>query len=99
MQTSLKPINTYITIKMASTTLENIKHATQATLDALNAWDHDALVAVRTDDFIFQGLPHSLNLPPMNNEQYHDMWVNMMSKAFTNFKVWSPRLSFQIPMN
>ena len=75
---------------MASNVVENIKRTTQATLDGLNAWDHDALVAVRSDDFVFQGLPLSLHLPSMNNEEYREMWFNMMTPAFQNFKVISP---------
>lgn len=72
---------------MSSTVLQNIKQTTQATLDALNAWDYDALVAVRSEDFVFQGLPQSLDLPPMNNEEYQGMFKNMMTPAFQEFKV------------
>jgi len=74
---------------MPSTTvlLENIERTTQATLDALNAWDYDALASHHTDDWVFQRLPHSLNLPPLDNEQYRELWVNFLTPAFKNFKV------------
>jgi len=67
--------------------LANIKRTTQATLDALNAWDHDALVAVRAPDFVFQALPSPMGLPPMNNAQYREMWFGMMTPALADFKV------------
>jgi hypothetical protein len=71
----------------SSTVLENIKRTSQATLDALNAWDYPVLRACRSDDFIFQGLPPSLNLLPMNNEDFQNMFVNFLTPGLPNFKV------------
>ena len=72
---------------MSQSVAENIKTATQATIDALNAWDYEALIAVRADNFVFQGLPGSLNLPAMNNDDYGGLWNNVMTPAFQDFKV------------
>lgn len=66
---------------------EAIKKTTQATLDALNNWDYDALVAVRADNFVFQGLPRSLQQPALDNDGFKDLWFNFMTPAFTSFKV------------
>nr|POE87429.1 hypothetical protein CFP56_30018 [Quercus suber] len=70
-----------------SSTLSSIERGTKATVDALNAWDYDALVAVRADDFIFQGLPASLGLPAMSNTEYQGLFANVLTPAFKDFKI------------
>ena len=77
---------------MSFNVAQNIKQTTQSTLDALNAWNLDALVALRTHDFVFQGLPHSLGLPPMDNEQYKEMWFGVLTPMFQTFKVCTHNL-------
>lgn len=72
---------------MSSTVAANIKQTVQATIDALNAWDYDALVAVRADEFKFQGLPRSLDMPEMDNQAFRDHWFNFMTPSLKDFKV------------
>lgn len=72
---------------MSATVAENIKRTIQTTIDALNAWDYDALVSVRADEFKFQGLPRSLNMPEMNNQAFRELWLNFMTPNMKDFKV------------
>ncbi|KAI7462194.1 hypothetical protein KC367_g3425 [Hortaea werneckii] len=72
---------------MSSTVAANIKQTVQATIDALNAWDYDALVAVRADEFKFQGLPRSLDMPEMDNQAFRDHWFNFMTPSLKDFKI------------
>lgn len=72
---------------MSATVAENIKRTIHTTINALNAWDYDALVAVRANGFKFQGLPHSLDMPEMDNQAFRDHWFNFMTPNLKDFKV------------
>lgn len=72
---------------MSATVAENIKRTIHTTINALNAWDYDALVSARADGFKFQGLPRSLNMPEMDSQAFRDHWFNFMTPNLKNFKV------------
>ncbi|KAI6822742.1 hypothetical protein KC332_g1182 [Hortaea werneckii] len=72
---------------MSATVAENIKRTIHTTINALNAWDYDALVAVRADEFKFQGLPRSLDMPEMDNQAFRDHWFNFMTPSLKDFKI------------
>ncbi|RMY59715.1 hypothetical protein D0865_01924 [Hortaea werneckii] len=75
---------------MSATVAENIKRTIDTTINALNAWDYDALVSVRADGFKFQGLPRSLNMPEMDDQAFRDHWFNFMTPNLKNFKMQDP---------
>ncbi|GAB1741818.1 hypothetical protein NU219Hw_g7225t1 [Hortaea werneckii] len=82
---------------MSAIVAENIKRTIHTTINALNAWDYDALVSVRADEFKFQGLPHSLNMPEMDNQAFRELWFNFMTPNMKNFKI-EPVMQIQDPM-
>ncbi|KAI7526093.1 hypothetical protein KC331_g17162 [Hortaea werneckii] len=82
---------------MSATVAENIKRTIDTTINALNAWDYDALVSVRADGFKFQGLPRSLNMPEMDDQAFRDHWFNFMTPNLKNFKI-EPVMQMQDPM-
>lgn len=67
--------------------LDNMRNATQATIDGFNTWDYAALRSTRSDDFIYHFLPLSLGTPPRNNEEYGEFFKNVLTPAFQGFKV------------
>ena len=70
-----------------SPVLDNMKRATQSTIDGFNKWDYEAIEATRSEDFIYQFLPLSLGSPPRNNEQYREVFASQLTPAFQDFKV------------
>ncbi|KAF2215292.1 hypothetical protein CERZMDRAFT_82325 [Cercospora zeae-maydis SCOH1-5] len=74
---------------MASTTstLENMKRVVQVTLDSLNAWDFESMMAVRSNDFKFRALPSSLAQKELNMEEFYDLWHNLLTPTFKAFKI------------
>ncbi|RMY13813.1 hypothetical protein D0868_01797 [Hortaea werneckii] len=82
---------------MSATVAENIKRTIDTTINALNAWDYDALISVHADDFKFQGLPRSLNMPEMDDQAFRDHWFNFMTPYLKDFKI-EPVMQMQDPM-
>ncbi|PIA94810.1 hypothetical protein CB0940_08222 [Cercospora beticola] len=74
---------------MASTTtvLENIKRVVHITIDSLNAWDYENMMAVRSNDFKFQALPTSLEQKELNLEEFRDLWHDLLTPTFKSFKI------------
>lgn len=65
----------------------------QATIDGFNALDYEPLRAVRSDDFIYQFLPKSLNAPARNNDEYAEFWATNLRPVFKTFKVGARAVS------
>jgi hypothetical protein len=72
---------------MSATVFENIKRTTQATIDAYNKWDLDAILASRSDDCIYQFRPLSLKQPARNNHEYREYYASQIIPLFQEFKV------------
>ncbi|KAI5362371.1 Putative NTF2-like domain superfamily protein [Septoria linicola] len=72
---------------MSQSTLTNMKRVVQATLDGLNAWDLETIVAVRSQDFHFQVLPTSLGQTPKNMKEYRELWDTLLTPTFQQFKI------------
>ncbi|GIZ45502.1 hypothetical protein CKM354_000866500 [Cercospora kikuchii] len=74
---------------MASTTtvLENIRRVVQITIDSLNAWDYETMMAVRSSDFEFRALPSSLEQKVLNSDEFRALWHNLLTPTFKSFKI------------
>lgn len=68
-------------------TRENMDRLVQATVNGFNTWDYDGLRATRSDDFIYQFLPSTLNAPPRNNDDYAEFWKTQLTPLFSKFIV------------
>ncbi|PPJ54287.1 hypothetical protein CBER1_06560 [Cercospora berteroae] len=70
-----------------TTVLENIKRVVQVTIDSLNVWDYQTMMAVRSRDFQFQALPSSLEQKELNSEEFRDLWHDLLTPTFKSFKI------------
>ncbi|KAI0396162.1 hypothetical protein F5Y17DRAFT_420636 [Xylariaceae sp. FL0594] len=62
-----------------------LRQTALAMIDAYNAWDIEAMIALRSEDCVQQIIPKSLNRPGLNNEAYRAWFASIMPyfEAFT----------------
>lgn len=64
-----------------------MKRTTQATIDAYNKWDLEAILAPRSDSCVYQFRPLSLKQPARNNSEYREYYATQIIPLLQDFKV------------
>lgn len=65
----------------------NMQGTIQAQLDGYNNLSIDQILASRSADCVYEYLPKTLGMPPMDNASYKEYFNTVIAPTFQNFKV------------